>query len=255
MLLADVEELRLQQAALSDVVSSDAGAYAMSVSDQSPERFAEDMRSASRELVETYAPVSAEASALFYETQRPRAGARVEIAAASMGAQFADDLGWAFLPMFVPERFPDPLASVMTRVGGVVARTVLGAGRETIRRTAANDSLGTEVRRYARAGSCAFCAYMSSSEVVTEPSVLWHLDCKCIEVPWWEDNPMPAAPHLDEYEGAAVSARNTLERRQREMKAQYPNMRWRNFFKQFPDLAINTRNISNLMRQELGLAH
>jgi len=250
-----VEQLRQQQAALSEVVKSDAAVYARSVSDQSPERFAKDVRAASADLVRTYGPVSAEASALFYETQRPSPGGRVVMAPTVLGETWAADLAWAFVPMFTPDRFTDPLSDVQERVGAVVAREVLRIGRDTVAKTQAADTIPGGVARYARPGACGFCAYMSAIDADVSEDTIWHRNCTCVTVPWWEDNPFPASSHMDEYADASEWARRELERRQREMKAQYPGMRRRNFFRQFPELAINTRNLSGLVRERLGLEH
>lgn len=210
------------------------------------------MREASTAVVSAYAPVAAEGAALFYETQRPQPGT-ARVAAASIGAALASDLSWAFLPLFTPEKFPDPLGSLLSNIGGTIQRHVALGDRETMLLSAENDPTSGGVRRFARAGACAFCAYLTSVVDVVDDDVIWHRNCHCVSVPWWRDNPLPHDPNVDKWAASAERARSELERLQFELKP--PGMRWRNFFKANPDLAITTKNIARLMRADLGIAH
>lgn len=253
MLLTEVEQLRQQQVAVSDVVKSDAASFARSVADQEPTRFADEMRDVSRDLVSAYAPVSGEAAALFYETQRPDPGGRVEIAPPSIGDVLMSNLGWAFVPVFTPDGFPDPLAAVAERVGSVVARSVLQSGRDTMLLSAGSDPSSGGVSRYARANACAFCRLLSVSDADVSRDTVWHRNCHCVTVPYWDDNPLPTDPKMEGWRRAASASREELLRLQRELKP--AGMRRRNFFKERPDLAVNNRNVARLMRLRLGISH
>lgn len=210
------------------------------------------LRDASDAIVTTYAGVAAEGAALMYETQRPKPGL-VRPATLAIGAALANDLGWVFLPLVKPELFPDPLQSLLSNLGGVIQKHVAAGDRITLIQASDDDDLSQGVRRYARANACAFCQYMSSLEIVTHEQSDWHRNCHCVVVPWWKDNPLPPSDSMDRAADAAERARAELIRLQQELKP--PGMRRRNFFKHHPDLAVNTKNISRLMRAELGLEH
>lgn len=247
-----MNEHRSQLTQITSLASSDATVYARSIADESPERFAAQMRDAGASIIDVYAGVAAEGAALFYEAQRPKP-APATVVGASVAAAVAADLGWAFLPLFKPEQFPDPLGSLLSNIGGVVQKHVAAGDRNTIVASAANDPLSGGVRRFARANACAFCRYLVAVDADVEESTSWHRNCHCVSVPWWEDNPLPTDPNIAEWASAAENARAELLRLQYELKPS--GMRWRNFFKARPDLAINNRNIARLMRAELGISH
>jgi hypothetical protein len=252
MLLAEVNQHRSQLMAITEAAKSDLTTYARSVADLEPARFAGEVRDAAVAVVGAYGPVAGENAALFYETQRP-SPRPARVVAPSVGEALQADLSWALFPLFRPELFPDPWGSVVSNLGGVAQRAVASGDRETMLLNAERDDLSQGVRRFARAGACAFCAYLTSVVDVVDDDVIWHRNCHCVSVPWWEDNPLPYDPNVDRWAASAERARLELERLQFELKP--PGMRWRNFFKANPDLVINTKNIARLMRADLGIAH
>ena len=237
---------------ITELATSDATAYARSIADDSPEQFAGQMREASTAIVSTYGAVAAEGAALFYETQRPRPGS-ARVAPPAIGEDLAASLGFAFLPMFKPEGYPDPVGSLLSGVAGVIQKFVAAGDRDTLALSAENDSLSGGVSRYARANACAFCRLLSVSEADVSRDTVWHENCHCVTVPWWEDNPLPTDPNAAGWRNAAEASRSELLRLQRELKPD--GMRWRNFFKERPDLAVNNRNVARLMRLRLGIQH
>lgn len=243
---------RAQLTQITGLAVSDATVYARSIADESPERIAAQVREASTAIVGAYSPVAAEGAALFYETQRPEPG-RARLASPSIGGALAADLGVALLPLFTPAEYPDPVKSFLSGLGGVIQRHVAAGDRDTMLLSASNDPISRGVRRYARPGACAFCAYLASVVDVVDDDVTWHRNCHCVSVPWWTDNPPPRSEDHERWADAAVRAQKELHRMQVELKP--PNMRRRNFFKAHPELAINTKNIVRLMRADLGLAH
>lgn len=246
-------EHREQLSQVTSLAVSDATVYARSIADESPDRFAGQMREASASVVSVYSGVAAEGAALLYETQRPRPGFAPRIAEPSIGATLASELGWAFLPLFRPDEYADPMASLIERIGGVVQQHVAAGDRATLLLSASADPLAGGVKRFARPGACAFCSYLTSIEATAYDHSEWHKNCHCVEVPWWEDNPLPESEDADRWSDAAEKARAELLRLQRELKPS--GMRWRNFFKLRPELAVNTKNIARLMRHDLGLDH
>ncbi len=248
-----MQEHRQQLTQVTGLAVADATVYARSIADEAPDRFAGQMREAAASIVSVYSGVAAEGAALLYETQRPRPGFSARIAEPSIGEVFTAELGWAFLPLFNPDQFDDPMAALSERIGGVVQQHVAAGDRETLLLSAAADPLSGGVRRFARPGACAFCSYLSSIDATSYDHSDWHKNCHCVEVPWWEDNPLPESETADAAAEAAEKARAELLRLQRELKP--AGMRWRNFFKERPDLAVNTKNIARLMRRELGLDH
>lgn len=252
MQMQDVDRLRQELTAATTLASEDATAYARQIVDESPERVAAQLKEAVPSLVESYGGVAAESGALFYETQRPTYRPAT-IAPLSIGDALIHDLGWALVPVFKPDEFELPVLDLISRVAGVVQKHVAAGSRDTLILSSSADPDSGGVRRYARANACAFCRYLAAMEADVDEQTVWHRNCHCVTVPWWEDNPLPTDPNVPEWAAAAEWARSELQRMQYETKP--ADMRWRNFFKQRPDLAINNRNITRLMRDRLGIAH
>lgn len=234
--------------------SSDAVAYARSILNEPPDQVAVQVREMAAAVVSAWSGVAAEGAALFYETQRPTPGP-VRIAPPSIGERLAGDLGYALAPLFAPDAFDTPGLVFLTRLGGAIGLHVAAGDRETTMLTAADDPASRGVRRFARSGACAFCAYLSTVEATVYDDTVWHSDCTCVNVPWWEDNPLPEADYMDEFGRAAERARELILEDYQEKRKLAPDLRRRNFYKKFPETAVNTKNIAARMRSELGLAH
>lgn len=252
MRLQDVDQLRQELTAATSLAVEDASAYARQVVDESPERAAAQVKDAVPALVGVYGGVAAESAALFYETQRP-SFRPARIAPLSIGDALAHDLGWALVPLFTPDGFDSPVLDLISRIAGVTQKHTAAGSRDTLVLSTSTDPDAYGVRRYARANACAFCRYLSVAEADVSEDTVWHRNCHCVTVPWWEDNPLPVDPNHDAWSEAASWAREELLRLQYEVKP--PDMRWRNFFRQRPDLAVNNRNIARLMRERLGIRH
>lgn len=250
--MQDVDRLRQELTAATTLASEDASAYARQIVDEAPERVAAQLKEAVPSLVESYGGVAAESGALFYETQRPSYRPAV-IAPPSIGDVLVHDLGWALVPVFKPDEFDLPVLDLVSRVAGVVQKHVAAGGRDTLIMSSSSDPDSDGVRRYARANACAFCRYLAAMEADVDERTVWHRNCHCVTVPWWEDNPLPTDPNVSGWRNAAEASRAELLRLQRELKPD--GMRWRNFFKERPDLAVNNRNIARLMRVRLGIDH
>ena len=252
MLLQEVDNLRSDLTAATTLASEDAAAYARSILDEPPERVAAQMREAVPALVESYGGVAAEAGALFYETQRPTYRP-AQVAPLSIGDALATDLGFALVPLFNPDGFDNPALSFVSLIAGVAQKHTAAGMRDTILLSSSTDPDSYGVRRYARATACAFCRLLSVQEAHVTADTVWHRNCHCVTVPWWEDNPLPENPHEAGWRNAFEASRDELMRLQRELKPS--DMRWRNFFKARPDLALTNANLARLMRVRLGIAH
>lgn len=254
MLLTDVEQHRQQLVAITERSSTDAVAYGRSVMGDAPERAASQVREMAAAVVSTWSGVAAEGAALFYEEQRPKPGPIVQ-AEPSVGERLAADLGYALAPLFKPDDYDTPGLMFLSRLGGAVTLHVAAGDRATMALTSEADSLSGGVRRYARAGACAFCAYLSTVEAAAYSDTEWHPDCTCVNVPLWGENPFPDTPHMDAYARAAERAQQAISDEYREKRLLAPGLRRSTFYRQFPKTAMNTKNIAARMRQELGLSH
>ena len=190
-----------------------------------------------------------------YETQRPQPGFSAVLAEPSIGDRLAADLGYALAPMFAPDGYESPVLVFLDRLGAAVGGRVAAGDRETMMLSSAADPSSYGVRRFARPGACGFCAYLSSIEATVYEDTHWHNDCTCVNVPWWEDNPLPEAQYMDRFSTAADAARAAILADYKAKRELAPDLRGRNFYRKFPETALNTKNIVSRMRADLGLAH
>lgn len=253
MLLSQVNEHRDTVTGIATLAQNDLVGYASSILNEPPERVAVQMRAATPAVITQYGEAAATAGALFYETNRPQPGFTAELATPSIGDQLAKDLGWVLAPLFAAEVDDQAAALFLERLGGVTQKGVADADRQTLLMASKSDPTSRGIRRYATAGACAFCAYLSTVEAHVVEQSEWHIHCNCVNVPAWEDNPLPENPDAVKWAQSANDARLELIRMQHELKPD--DMRWRNFHKSRPDLTATTKNILRLMRADLGLTH
>ncbi|MCW4458179.1 hypothetical protein [Microbacterium sp. MPKO10] len=235
------------------MAQNDIGSYAQSIADEDPAKVAGQLREATPAVVATYGDVAATSGALFYENNRPKPGYNARLATPSIGEALTGELGWALVPLFKPDVFLDPASEMLGRVMGVTQKFVAQYDRDTLSLNSSLDSLSLGVRRYARADACTFCAYLTSIDATVHADTDWHNHCHCVSVPWWEDNPLPTNPKMDEWSDAAQKAEKELMR----LRAETPRngMKRKQYFAQHPELALNRKNILRIMRRELGLSH
>lgn len=255
MLLSQVDEHRAELNGVTTLAAADLASYASTVIDESPPRAAAQLRTAATAVVNTYGDIAGTAGALFYETTRPQPGFTATPAKPSIGEKLSAELGWAFVPLFTPDLFPDGNRATLQRLDGVVQKFVSDTDRDTIIHASQHDPTSTGWRRYARVNACAFCAYLSSQEAPVEESTVWHNDCHCVTVPGWAASGFPGSQILDRFSDDAADARSWLQRRQQEVwdHTVYPHKR--GFLKANPDLSLRTKNIARVMRELYGYAH
>ena len=253
--LAAVDAHRGEINAVTALAQQDLGSYTQSILNEPPERVAAQLRVATPAVAETYGGVAATSGALFYETQRPRPGWSGRLASPTIADTIASQLGWALVPIFKPDVFVDPGVEMLGRVFGLTQKLVALYDRETINLNSSLDPTSGGVKRYARAGACAFCAYLTTIDAHVTEATVWHDRCKCVTVPWWDDNPLPANPKMDEWAEAAQSARAAIEQDYLAKRRLDPGLKRRDFFRKYPETAKNQKNIAAYMRSSLGLAH
>lgn len=246
---------RRQLRTLMERSAADARAYAQTLLDEPPGRVAAQVREMAEAVVSTWSGVAAEGALLLYEAQRPSPGSPVRVAEPSIGERLAADLTYALAPLFAPDAYDTPGLIFLDRLSGAIGLHVAAGDRATMLLTAEADDLSTGIRRFARPGACAFCAYLSSVEATVYDETVWHTDCTCVNVPSWAENPIPDADYMTRFSEAAERAREAILADYTEKRKLAPGLRRRNFYKQFPKTALNTKNIAARMRADLGLAH
>ena len=248
MLLADVDEHRALINGVTTLAEGDIASYAASILDETPERVAAQLRPATTAVIDRYGDVAAVSGALFYETNRPRPGYTAPLATPSFGEAITAEIGWALVPLFNPA-FPP--TDTVSRLRGLVQKYVANADRETIVNAARRDPIKAETYRYARVGACAFCALMSAQSV---RGGHWHDNCKCVEIPSWDEAPAPASELRSRHAEAAEGARQWLSAAKR-AHPDYAGMSNRRFLRKHPEYAINNKNLTRVMREMYGFSH
>lgn len=252
MLLSQVDDHRAQLAGITTLARDDLASYAVTLLDEPPAKVAAQLRAATSAVITTYGETAAVAGALFYETSRPQPGFTARLVTPALGGKLESDIGWALDPLFHPDMI-DP-ADMVDRLSGVAQKHVANADRQTVFQAARKDPTSRGVRWYASAGACAFCALMSSQAARTSDPH-WHRNCHCVEVPGWDDSPIPDVEYMNRYSDAAYGAREHLLelRRNHPDIDKFPHMR--GFLKAHPELSVNNKNLTRVMRELYGFDH
>ena len=248
--LAQIEQRAATLDNITTAATNDLVSYASTILDESPPRVAAQLRVATPAVIASYGEVAGVAAADWYETVRPVPGFRATVAApTSLIDDTASMLGWALAPLFT-----DTDSGVLTRITGGLIRLVSGFDRSTIDANVGRDPFAGKSKRVARPDACAFCAYMSvNTDNTDEDTKRYHDHCRCYPVPFWDTVGVPQLPYEARWEAAAEDARNAIERDYHEKRKLAPDLRRQNFYKKFPETAINKTNILTRMRIELGL--
>lgn len=251
MLPSDVDEHRAQINGITTLAESDIATYAASIVSESPDRAAPQLRAATSAVVDRYGDLAAVSGALFYETNRPRPGFTVELQSGAISDQITSAMGWALAPLFAPEGFLLGPGETVTRLAAITQQFVAGADRATIREASRRDATSTGVVRQARTDACAFCALMSAQSVADDR---WHNNCKCVDVPTWEDSPAPFSEATERHSAAFVGARQHILDARRQ-HPDYFSMKMRRFLRAHPEYAITNKNLTRVMRELYGYSH
>ncbi len=249
----DLAQIEVRAATLENITTAatnDIVSYASTILNESPPKVAAQMRVAVPAVVGTYGEIASVAAADWYETVRPVAGFRAVTATpTSLSDDLTSTLGWALAPLFTETE-----SDMLTRITGGLIRLVSAFDRDTIDTNVGRDPFAKKSKRVARPDACAFCAYLSvNTDNTDEDTKKYHDHCRCYPVPFWDTVGVPRLPYEEAWEAAAASARNAIERDYFEKRKLAPDLRKRNFFKKFPETAINRTNILSRMRVELGI--
>lgn len=247
----ELSQLQQRQASLDDVTAAataDLSGFYQSIAGESPDRVAAQLRAATPAVINQYGEVAGTMAADWYEQTRPKPGFLAQTATPSLADSMPGMLGWALAPLF-----SDTGSDTLERLVGGVQRLILLFDRDTIDSNVVRDPLAEHAKRIALPGACAFCAYMSTvTDNTDEDTKKYHDHCHCIPAPGWKGDQIPAGEHDELWSDAAAKARNEIEADYWAKRKLAPDLRRSNFYRKFPETAINTKNIVARMREQLG---
>lgn len=249
----DLAQLNQRAATLDSITTlatNDVASYFQTIRDEPPPRVAAQLRDAVPAVVGSYGEVAGVAAADWYESVRPAPGfAAIPVTPKNIAAETTSTLGWALAPLFT-----ETDSDTLMRITGGLIRLVSMFDRDTIDTNAGRDPFASKSKRVARFDACAFCAYLSvNTDNTDEDTKKYHDHCRCYPVPFWDTVGIPQLPYQEAWEISAERARNAIEADYREKRKLAPDLRRRNFYRQFPETAINTKNILARMRADLGI--
>lgn len=248
--LAQLDQRANTLDSITTLATADVAGYFATIQNEAPPRIAAQLRAVVPAVVNSYGETAGVAAADWYETVRPAAGFNATVVTPTKIAQQTDSmLGWAMAPLFT-----ETDSDTLTRLAGGLVRLVSAFDRDTIRGNAIRDPFAGKSKRVARPDACAFCAYMSvETDNTDEDTKHYHDHCRCYPVPFWDSVGIPHLDYQDAWSDAASKARNEIEADYWEKRKLAPDLRRRNFYRKFPETAINQRNILARMRAELGI--
>lgn len=248
--LAQLDQRANTLDAITTLATADVANYYATIKNETPARVAAQLRDAVPAVVNTYGETAGVAAADWYEQVRPIGGFNAAVVTPSkLKGQTESMLGWAMAPLFT-----ETDTDTLTRIAGGLVRLVSAFDRDTIRDNSIRDPFARTSKRVARADACAFCAYMSvATDNSDEDTKHYHDHCRCYPVPFWDTVGIPTLPHAQKWEASAEDARNAIERDYSEKRKLASDLRLRNFYRKFPETAINQKNILARMRIELGI--
>lgn len=249
----DLAQLELRSTNLDNITTlatADLTNYYGTIANEAPPRVAAQLRQAVPAVIGSYGPLASVAAADWYEIVRPAAGfAAVTAVPTNLAEDTTSTLGWALAPLFA-----DTDSDTLTRLVGGLVRLLAGFDRETITLNGSRDPIAGRMKRVARPNACAFCAYLAVySENTDEGTKKYHDHCRCYPVPFTDTTGYPDLEHEQRWVEAAERARDAILADYREKRLLAPDLRMRNFYRQFPETAVNTQNIVSRMRADLGI--
>ena len=138
-------------------------------------------------------------------------------------------------------------AGIMREVGNLY--------RDTVGLNSKRDDRVEYYQRVASANSCAFCLYMATQVPVSfESDPGYHDHCGCSTVPVFKGDEQYIADYYEEFDGEVFNARKDIIADYRAKRDLAPDLRTRNFYRKFPETAVNTENILARIRASTGRA-
>lgn len=156
---------------------------------------------------------------------------------------------------FAMSKFQDGLFDEAgSSFSAAVGRAVSNSYRETSVQNTANDNRTRGAQRVASAGACAFCAFAAAMAEIAIPEDGFHDHCSCSMVPVFDGEEAYRPAYYDDYYDAAGSAQNDIRLRdsvdRKAFFAENPDAKKRDYFRAYPENAMNTKNILAGMRQQ-----
>lgn len=165
------------------------------------------------DLMDTYAPMSAELAAQFYDETRdkvkPRSSWLSILAPGPSSDRLQDRIGWAVKGLFAPEPKPQAALSLLS---GETQLEIADTARETVQLNAEADPAQPRYSRHASANACAFCALMATRGAVYRSANAagaakkYHAHCHCVAIPVFEGDEDESPPYVLDWERAYRSA-------------------------------------------------
>jgi hypothetical protein len=175
------------------------------------------------DLLDTYASLSAELGAAFYDESRDAAGVRGSFVADPVvippGDRAQSMISWGIAPLFrgasvrdLVGTGPDPDLALSRLSGGSQLMVAEGA-RETIADNVDKDPAKPTYARHASANACAFCSLIASRGAVYRTARSagegrkFHDHCHCVPVAVWPNEKYEPAPYVKTWEDAYRKSR------------------------------------------------
>ena len=173
-------------------------------------------------VVDSYAPLSAEVAASFYDQSRAAANVAGGFVADLAPARNADVLqqmiSWAVAPLFRVDPVTDvpaPDAGLgLSRLSSGTQLEVAGSARDTIDLNVQADRVGQpRFARHASSNACAFCALMATRGAVYRTvGSKFHAHCHCVSYPVFPGERDDSPPYVLTWEQAYRDARKAARR-------------------------------------------
>lgn len=188
-------------------------------------RVAADMRDFVPDLVDSYAPLSAEVAATFYDDTRAASTARPGFFASIFtrsNPKLQDMISWGVAPLFRKDANTGVTAPVpdlaLSRLSAGTQLEVADAARETIERNTDDDPEIARFARHANANACAFCALMATRGAVYRAAETagngnkYHSNCRCVAFPIFVGEVDESPPYVLDWERAYRDARKAARK-------------------------------------------
>lgn len=172
------------------------------------------------ELVDVYAPLSAEVAASFYDDARAAANAPGSFLADLAPARSVDKLqhmiSWAVAPLF--RETPDPVLG-LSRLSGGTQLEIADSARDTIDLNITADEKGRpRFARHASANACSFCRLMATRGAVFRTAAsagsghAYHSHCHCVAYPVFEGEQDESPAYVVQWERDYRAARKAARK-------------------------------------------
>lgn len=213
------------------------------------ERAAAGMREALPAVAEEYGALAGDAAAIWYEDVRPSKLPRYQPRTfVPQVLQDAEGLAtWGVTPLFEGD-----IDAAWERLSGTLQQIVAGHDRETVQGNAGRDPGVVRWRREAKAGACAYCAYMSVLSEIYVSAEEWakwddpakyHDDCGCEPVVEFVGEPLGPLPNGDVWGDVFEKAHEAVSEDYARKRKLAPNLRRTTFYRRFPETTLTTKNI------------